>query len=92
MNTQKWFWDHLENDFWGAGPPIEISPDGTVLYRPPPSDDVWLDKSERHAKQIELEKERAYNRDCWKLNNDEIENEPLLTSPIDTSPPPAPNR
>jgi hypothetical protein len=70
---------------------IEISPDGTVLYKPPPLDDVWLDKSERRAKRIEIEKERAYNCDRWKLNNDEIENEPLLTSPIDTSPPPAPN-
>ena len=66
---------------------IEISPDGTVLYKPPPLDDVWLDKSERRAKRIELEKEQAYNRDRWKLNNEEIENEndlnfdsPLLTT------------
>ena len=76
---------------------VEVSTDGTITYKPPPLDDIWLDEAERRAKKIDLEKDRAYERDRWKLGHDEAEtlaqeelDSPLLT-PTDTSPPPAVN-
>ncbi len=78
---------------------IEQSDDGTVTYKPPLLDDIWLDEAERRAKRIELKKDRAYERDRWKLGQEEAEmhahdeiDSPLLLTPTDTSPPPAVNR
>ena len=70
---------------------IEFSSDGTVIYKPPHLDDIWLDESERRAKRIEKEKVRAEFRDRWLNDNAENEdsNIPLPTSePTDNAPPP----
>jgi hypothetical protein len=46
---------------------IERSEDGAIIYTPPPLDNIWLDKGKRHAKRIEVAKECAQARDCWKF-------------------------
>jgi hypothetical protein len=77
---------------------IKQCADGTVTYKPPPLDDIWLDEAKRCAKHIDLEKERAYNCDRWKLDNEEADTKaqdeidsPLLLAPTNTSPPPVIN-
>jgi hypothetical protein len=69
---------------------IEFSSDGTVIYKPPHLDDIWLDESERRAKRIEKEKVRAEFRDRWLNDNAENgdSNIPLPTSESTNAPPP----
>jgi hypothetical protein len=49
---------------------IEQSNDGAIVFSPPPLDNIWLDDSERHEKNIEPAKDHAQARDCWKFEAD----------------------
>lgn len=44
---------------------IERNADGSIIYSPPPLDDVWLTEAERRESHQAREKLRAHERDQW---------------------------
>ncbi|KAL7524631.1 hypothetical protein ACHAXR_003041 [Thalassiosira sp. AJA248-18] len=48
----------VTNRDYYADPDGELLEDGTLIYKPPPLDEVWLSDEERRERKIELEKQR----------------------------------